>query len=109
MSLSGYLGEVQRQPTADEEQYTTAISLNVAERTLTSGMSCQQVWTLVEACKLYMPALLHVDDRLYQVIDARRLENPLPFTMAIGEVKRVLHRYVQQCTDGQMKYVVRVI
>ncbi|CAF3779245.1 unnamed protein product [Rotaria sp. Silwood1] len=109
MSLSGHLGEAQRQPTADEEQYVYPKPLTIAERTITSGLSCHEVWILVEACKNFLPALLNIDERLYQVIEARRLEIPLPFTLVVGEVRRMLHRYVQQCTDGQMEYVVRIV
>jgi methionyl-tRNA formyltransferase len=109
MSLSGHPGSVQRQPTVDEEQYVNPKPFTIAERTITSGLNCHEVWTLVEACKYFMPALLKVDERLYHVIEARRLEIPLPFTLAAGEIKRMLHRYVQQCTDGQMEYVVRIV
>jgi methionyl-tRNA formyltransferase len=109
MSFSGHPGSVQRQPTADEEQYVDPKSFTIAERTITSGLTCHEVWTLVEACKLSAPALLKFDERLYHVIDARRLTTPPPFSLAIGEVKRILTRYVQQCSDGQMEYVVRII
>ncbi len=50
-----------------------------------------------------------MEERLYHVIEARRLETALPFTLAPGEVKRVLNRYVHQCTDGQIEYVVRIV
>jgi methionyl-tRNA formyltransferase len=108
MSLSGHPGSIQRQPTADEEQYIEPKPFTIAERTITSGMTCHEVWALVEACKFYAPALLNVEERLYHVIEARHLTTPVPFTLAIGEVKRILTRYVQQCTDGQMEYVVRI-
>ncbi|CAF1306405.1 unnamed protein product, partial [Rotaria sp. Silwood1] len=42
MSLSGHLGEAQRQPTADEEQYVYPKPLTIAERTITSGLSCHE-------------------------------------------------------------------
>ena len=109
MSLSGHPGTPQRPVTADEEPYVAPKPLTAAQRTLTGGMTCQQVWNLVEACKYFVPVLLNVEGRLYHVIDARRLETPVPCTLALGEVKRMLNRYVQQCTDGQMEYVVRVV
>lgn len=109
MSLSGHPGILQRAVTADEEPYVAPKPLTTAQRTLTSGMTCQQVWNLVEACKYFVPALLNVEGRLYHVIEANRLETPLACTLAVGEVKRRLNRYVQQCTDGQMEYVVRVV
>lgn len=109
MSLSGHPGTPQRQPTPEEESYVEPKPFTIAERTLRSGMSCQQVWTLVQACKQFAPVLLNVDERLYQVIEAHRLETPLPFPLAPNEVRRVLNRYVQQCTDGQMEYIVRVV
>ncbi len=99
MSLSGHLGSVQRQPTADEEQYIEAKPFTIVERTIRSGMTCHEIWVLVEACKFFPPALLNVDGRLYRVIEARRLETALPFTFAVGGIKRILTRYVQQCTD----------
>ena len=109
MSLSGHPGTPQRQLTPEEEPYADPKPLTIAERTLRSGMSCQQVWILVEACKFFAPVLLNVEERLYQVREARRLETPLPFSLALGEIRRVLTRFVQQCTDGQMEYVVRIV
>jgi methionyl-tRNA formyltransferase len=109
MSLSGHPGSIQRQPTEDEEQFIDAKSFTTTERTITNGLTCHEVWVLVEACRFYAPALLSVDGRLYHVIEAHRLTTPVPFTLEVGEVKRILTRYVQQCTDGQMEYVVRIV
>ena len=109
MSLSGHPGTPQRQPTADEEPFVDPIPLTIAQRTITSAMTCQQVWILVEACKLSAPALLQVEERLYHVIEARRLETPLSSPLTLGEVRRVVNRHIQQCIDGQMEYVVRII
>lgn len=109
MSLSGHPGTPQRQPTADEQPFIDPKPLTIAQRMITSGLTCQQVWILVEACKFHVPALLQVEERLYHVIEARRLETPLPSPLTLGEVRRVINRYIQQCIDGQMEYVVRII
>jgi len=66
------------------------------------------VWTLMEACKYFMLALLNVDERMYHVIKVRCLETSLPLTLAMGKIKRMLYLYVQQCNDGKMEYVVRI-
>jgi folate-dependent phosphoribosylglycinamide formyltransferase PurN len=44
MSLSGHPGTPQRQPSADEEQYVNPKLPTLAQRTLTSEMTCHQVW-----------------------------------------------------------------
>ncbi|CAF3775047.1 unnamed protein product [Rotaria sp. Silwood1] len=109
MALIGNPGTVQRQPTVEEEPYVNANSFTIAERTITAGQSCHEVWALVEACRYTLPALLNVDQRLYQVIEVRRLETPLSDKLTVGEIKRKRNRFVQQCTDGQMEYIVRVV
>ena len=109
MSLAGHPGTPQRQTTPEEEPFVYPKPLTIAERTITGDLTCHQIWTLVEACKFYPPALLNAEGRLYHVIEARRLETLLPFTLAQGEVRRVINRYVQQCADGIMEYVVRII
>jgi hypothetical protein len=109
MALTNNPGIVQRQPTAEEEPYVDANPFTIAERTITGELSCHEVWTLVEACRYTLPTLIHIDQRLYQVIDVRHLETPLSDEFALGEIKRKGNRFVQQCTDGQMEYVVRVV
>lgn len=109
MSISGHPGTPQWPVTADEEPYVAPKPLTTVQRTLTGGMTCRQVWNLVETCKYFVPVLLNVEGQLYHVIEAHRLETPLTCTLALGEVKRMLNRHVQQCMDGQMEYVVRVV
>ena len=109
MALSGHPGTPQRQPTPEEEPYVYPKPLTIAQRTITGDMTCHQILTLVEACKFVPYALLQVEERLYHVIEARRLETPLPFSLAPGEIRRVINRYVHQCSDGQMEYVVRIV
>jgi methionyl-tRNA formyltransferase len=109
MTLAGNAGTVQRQPTIEEESYVNANSFTIAERTISVGLSCHEVWTLVEACRHTLPALISIDQRLYQVIEVHRLETLLPDKLAVGEIKRKRNHFVQQCTDGQMEYVVRVV
>ena len=109
MSLARHPGTPQRQPTSEEEPFVYPKPLTIAERTITSDLTCHQILILIEACKYFPPALFNAEGRLYHVIEARRVETPLPFTLASGEVRRVLNRYVHQCADGIMEYVVRII
>ena len=109
MALANDPGTIQRRPTTEEEPYVDASLFTIAERTITDELNCHEVWTLVEACEHTLPALIHIDQRLYQVIDVRRLETPLPDELALGEIKRKGNRFVQQYTDGQTEYVVRII
>lgn len=109
MALSGHPGTPQRQPTPEEEPDVYPKPLTIAQRTITGDMTCHQIWTLVEACKFIPFALLQVEERLYHVIEARRLETSLPFSLTAGEIRRVIHRFVHRCSDGHMEYVVRIV